>query len=227
MTHGSQFSKGLDERGHFASYEPITVAYRVVAPWQTLTFVYLSVHSKHVATPTTNIAIEAATAKMFALAARNGVEDLHVAGAFSDRQAPSLNRRIRGRIYELLIATRRGHSIPGNSPFTKYVDDLAEHHNGGRGVAALQGAVARAVDDFAAAEALDAVTATKLRTAAIKGAVEAYKTVNRLNLGRSKNEERDRFAVEFWLRSIPLYWENPEVSPEFQTLLDDPEGRSP
>lgn len=32
---------------------------------------------------------------------------------------------------------------------------------------------------------------------------------------------RDRFAVELWLRSIPASWEDPEVSPEFQALLDE------
>jgi hypothetical protein len=83
------------------------------------------------------------------------------------------------------------------------------------------------VDDFAAIEAIDPTTATKLRKAAIKGAVEAYKTVNSVSLGRSKNEERDRFAVEWWLRSVPSYWEDPEVSPEFQKLLDHYEARTP
>jgi hypothetical protein len=164
--------------------------------------------------------IDAVIAKTIALAARNGVEDLHVAGAFSDRQAPSLNRRIRGRIYELLVATRRRDLSRDTEPLTMYVDDLAQGHKGGHAVAALQGAVGRAVDDFAAAEAIDTATATKLRKAAIKGAVEGYKTVTRLSLSRSKDEERDHFAVEFWLRSIPSYWEEPVVSPEFQKLLD-------
>lgn len=82
------------------------------------------------------------------------------------------------------------------------------------------GAVAGAVDDFAAAESRDAATATKLRKAAVKGAVEAHKTVTRLSLGRSKNEEHDRFAVEWWLRCVPSYWEEPTVSPEFQKMLD-------
>lgn len=45
---------------------------------------------------------DALAAKVIALAARNGVEDLHADGAFSDKQAPALNRRIRSRIYEVL-----------------------------------------------------------------------------------------------------------------------------
>jgi hypothetical protein len=170
-------------------------------------------------TASTDTDIDAVIAKVIALAARNGVEDLHAAGAFSDRQAPSLNRRLRGRVYELLLATRE-RDPRQDDPFAAYVDDLADGHKGGHAVAALQGTVARAVNDFAAAEAIDTATATKLRKAAIKGAVEAYKTVTRLSLGRSKDEERDRLAVEFWLRSIPSYWEEPVVSPEFQKLLD-------
>jgi hypothetical protein len=160
-------------------------------------------------------------AKMIALAARNGVEDLHANGAFSDRQAPALNRRIRGRVCEVLVATHRRDYGRDDDPFGKYIDDLAQGHRGGQVTAALHGAVAQAVDDFAAAEAIGPITAAKLRKAAIKGAVEAYKTVNSVSLGRSKNEKRDRVAVEFWLRSIPSYWEDPEVSPEFQKLLDD------
>ncbi len=82
------------------------------------------------------------------------------------------------------------------------------------------------MDDFAAAESIGRTTATKLRKAAIKGAVEACKIVNSVSLGRSKNEERDLLAMEWWLRTIPSYWEDPEVSPEFQKLLDDYEGRT-
>ncbi len=164
--------------------------------------------------------VDAAIAKMIALAARNGVEDLHAGGAFSDRQAPSLNRGIRGRVYELLIARRQGDPSRDDDPLTKYVDDLAQGHSGGRSIAALQGAVARAIDDFASDQAIDSATAAKLRKAAVKGAVEAHKTVTRFSLGRSKDEEHDRFAVEFWIRSIPSYWEEPTVSPEFQKMID-------
>jgi hypothetical protein len=168
---------------------------------------------------------EVVLAKMIALASRNGVEDLHAAGAFSDQQAPALNRRIRGSVYELLLATHRRDYRRDDDPLGQYINDLAHGHRGGQTVAALQGAVARAVEDFTAAEAIDTTTATKLRKAAIKGAVEAYKTVTRLSLGRSKDEEHDRFAVDFWLRSIPSYWEEPEVSPAFQKMLDGTKPR--
>jgi hypothetical protein len=162
-----------------------------------------------------------ALAKLLALGARNGVEDLHVAGVFSDQQAPSLNRRIRGRIYELFVALHRKHPAGERDPFVKYIDNLAVGHSGGRTKAALQGAVARAVDDFSTSEDIDPPTAKKLRKAAIRGAVEMYKIFSRLALGRSKDEARDSFAIDLWLRSIPDYWEEPEVSPEFQKLLDN------
>lgn len=168
----------------------------------------------------TEIDNNALLAKLIALAARNGVEDLHAAGAFTDRQAPSLNRRLRGRVYELLIATRYRDSSRRRDPISAYVDGLASEYAGSRAKAALQGAVARAVDGFAAAETINPDVARQLREAAIKGALAAYKTVSRLSRGKSKDEDRDRAGVEFWLKSIPDYWEEPTVSPEFQKLLD-------
>jgi hypothetical protein len=164
---------------------------------------------------------DAVIAKVIALATRNGIEDLHANGAFSDRQAPALNRRIRGRIYELLIANRLRDASRNDDPFSQYIDHLAEGHKGGHIVAALQGAISRAVDDFATADAIERDTAAKLCTAATKAAVEAWKTINRLSLHRSKDEKKDQFAVGWWLSSIPDYWEEPEVSSEFQKLLDD------
>jgi hypothetical protein len=75
------------------------------------------------------------------------------------------------------------------------------------------------VDDFAAAEALDTDTALKLRETAVKAALVAYKTADRLSRGKSKSGQ-DRRTVDYWLMRIPTYWEEPVVSPEFQKLLD-------
>ena len=160
---------------------------------------------------------EAMFAKVIALAARNGVEDLHADGAFSDQQAPSLNRRLRSRVYELLIATRHRDSSRRHDPFTAYVDDLAHGYTGSHSSAALQGAIGRAVDEFAAAEAIDRDIARQLREAAIKEALVAYKAVGRLSRGKPK--EHDQQAVQFWLMSIPEYWEEPVLSLEFQEML--------
>lgn len=182
---------------------------------------HAAVHSRNMKMTTQFDAdMDAVIAKVIALAARNGVEDLHASGAFSDQQAPALNRRIRGRIYELLIANRLRDSSRHNDPFSQYVDSLAQGHKGGHTIAALQGAISLAVDDFATAESISADTAAKLREAATTSAVEAWRTLNRLSLGRSKDQEKDQFAVEWLLRSIPDYWEEPEVSPEFQAMLD-------
>jgi hypothetical protein len=136
-------------------------------------------------------------------------------GAFSDRQAPALSRLLRGRIYEFLVATGRSEDA-----FVRFVDELADGQEGGRSVAALRGAVGRAVDEFAVVEGIDDRTALKLRRAAIKGAVEAFSTTRRVALGRSRDVERDQMAVQWWLQSIPDYWEDPLVSVEFQALLD-------
>jgi hypothetical protein len=149
----------------------------------------------------TNVVI----AKLIALAARNGVEDLHANGAFSDRQAPALNRLLRGRVYEFLVATSRSE---------------ADGQSGAPSAAALRGAVGRAVDEFAVVEGIDEGTALKLRRAAIRGAVEAFQRTRRVALGRSRDVERDQMAVQWWLQSIPDYWEDPLVSVEFQALLD-------
>lgn len=168
---------------------------------------------------------DALFAKVIALAARNGVEDLHAAGAFTDRQAPSLNCRLRGRVYEVLVASRYRDSSRRRDPITAYVDSLASEYAGSRAKAALQGAIARAVDEFAVAETIDPDVARQLREAAIKGALTAYKTVSRLSRGKSKDEDRVRSDVEFWLKSIPDYWVEPTVSPEFQKLLDSAGSR--
>src|ERR1700689_780857 len=74
--------------------------------------------------PRPSFDLDAMWAKLIALGARNGTEDLHVAGAFSDRQAPALNRCLRGRIYEVLIALRRLDSDQADDPYRRYLEDL-------------------------------------------------------------------------------------------------------
>jgi hypothetical protein len=163
---------------------------------------------------------DAIIAMVIALAARNSVEDLHTSGAFADAQAPALNRRLRGRICEVLIALRRSHDSPDCD---RFIDNIAIG-NGGRGVRAVRGAVAEAIGEFSAAEAIDAETTDKLRRAATKGATDAYRTLNSLALGRSKDADHDRFALNFWLSSIPPYWEPPEIRPEVEALVTRSEG---
>jgi hypothetical protein len=47
------------------------------------------------------------SAMVIAMAARNAVEDLHAGGAFTDQQAPALNRRLRNRVYAVTLALLR------------------------------------------------------------------------------------------------------------------------
>jgi hypothetical protein len=115
--------------------------------------------------------VDAMWAKLIALGARNGTEDLHVAGAFSDRQAPALNRSLRGRIYEVLVALRRLDPDQADDPYRRYLQDLAAGSNLKPTQAAIAGAVARAVKDYAAAEGADAATAAALTKTAIDTAL--------------------------------------------------------
>ncbi len=159
---------------------------------------------------------DAIFAKMIAVAARNGVEDLHTDGAFSDQQAPALNRRVRGRIYEVLIAVRRGDLSRDDDLFTDYLWKLAGDHQRDLARAAVQGAVAKAVDEFAGVETIDSDIARQLRQAAIKEALFAFETLLQLHRG----DPEARKDVAYWLWLVPDYWEEPVVSPEFQTVLD-------
>jgi hypothetical protein len=83
--------------------------------------------------------------KVIALAARNGVEGLHAQGAFSDEQAPALNRRLRGYAYEVLIAIRRLDASRDDDRFTAYLLDLIDDWEQDPLGAALGRAVASAV----------------------------------------------------------------------------------
>jgi hypothetical protein len=159
---------------------------------------------------------DAIFAKMIALAARNGVEDLHTDGAFSDQQAPALNRRVRGRIYEVLIAVRRGDLSRDDDLFTDYLWKLAGDRPGDVARAAVQGAIAKAVDEFAEVEAINSDVASQLRQAAIKEALFAFEALLKLHRG----DPEARKDVAYWLWLVPDYWEEPAVSPEFQAVLD-------
>jgi hypothetical protein len=80
--------------------------------------------------------------------------------------------------------------------------------------AAITGAVARAVQDYAAAERTGAATAAALTETAISGAL------NHLNALWQLEDTKMQKALAFFLSAIPLYWEHPQVSPEFQALLE-------
>jgi hypothetical protein len=56
--------------------------------------------------------VEASIAMIVALAVRNGVEDLHAEGVFSDAQAPDFNRGVRNGLYEALVAHKEARAEP-------------------------------------------------------------------------------------------------------------------
>jgi hypothetical protein len=164
--------------------------------------------------PRPSFDLEAMWAKLIALGARNGAEDLHVAGAFSDRQAPALNRRLRGRIYEVLIALRRLDPDQPDDPYRRYLEDLGADSALEPTEAAIAGAVARAVKDYAASERADAATTAALTETGIGGAL------NHLDALWQIEDTNMQRALAFFLSAIPLYWEHPQVSSEFQALLE-------
>jgi hypothetical protein len=65
-------------------------------------------------------------AKVLALGVRNGVEDLHAAGAFDDAHAPAFNRIARSRIYEAL-AVLRAAGAADVDPDSPIMDWITEH----------------------------------------------------------------------------------------------------
>jgi len=111
-------------------------------------------------------------AEVIALGARNGVEDLHAAGAFTDDQAPVLNWRLRGHTYEVLIALRSMDSRRDDDPFTAYLIDVIDDRPQDPLRAALGSAIANAMSEFADAEGIDVETAERLTGAAVDGALE-------------------------------------------------------
>jgi hypothetical protein len=154
-------------------------------------------------------------AKTIALAARNGVEDLHAAGAFSDGQAPALNRWLRGHVYEVLMALRRMDARRVDDPFTAYLVDLIDDEEEDWLRAALKGAVSNAVREFADPEAIDAETAARLEQAAVDGALEV------VELCYSLDQPDARRRLAFLISSIPGYWEPPQLSRSFSVMFED------
>jgi hypothetical protein len=157
-------------------------------------------------------------ALVIGMSTRNAVEDLHAAGAFSDRQAPAFNRGIRDRAYEVLLALQALAETGYDDRLIEFLDDHAARNGQTDGetidpLAAMCGAIRGAVRDFAEAEHVPKATADKLETAAVAGTTEAFKAL------RSLDKPASAEAVSYLARLIPSYWELPEVAPERRTLF--------
>lgn len=142
------------------------------------------------------------------------VKDLHAAGAFTDQQAPALKRRLRGHAYEVLIALRRMDSRRDDD-FSAYLIDLIDDWEEDPLCAALGSAIADAVREFADADGIDAETAARLERAALDGALGVVDLYYRLDQPEARRE------LALLIISIPSYWEQPQVSPSFRTMLED------
>jgi hypothetical protein len=154
--------------------------------------------------------------KVFALGARNGVEDLHSEGAFDDSQAPLLNRLTRRRIHEALLALRYMDPERPDDPFFAYLSELVDdwteedpYH------AVFPGAVSRAVWEFAEDAGIDEATAEELEDAAIAGCLEHVRLLARAN------EPDATRQLQMVVAMVPSYWEDPDVSDEFRALLEE------
>jgi hypothetical protein len=151
------------------------------------------------------------------VSARNAVEDLHTNGAFSDQQAPALNRRLRNRAYEVLLAVQALAETGHDDQLAEFLADQAaldgKTTERVEPIAALRGAIRAAVRDFAGAERLDLAIAKKLESAAVGAATDAFKALRSLDKLESAQE------VSYLARLIPPYWELPEVAPELREMF--------
>ncbi len=154
-------------------------------------------------------------AKTIALAARNAVEDLHAQGAFTDEQAPALNRRLRDHAYEALIAIRWVGRDQDEDAFTACLLDLIDDWEHDPLRAALRSAITNAVREFADAKGFDAETAMRLEHAAVDGALEVVDLYDRLG------EREARWQLAFLISSIPSYWEPPQLKASLRMMLED------
>lgn len=160
----------------------------------------------------------AGAALLIGMSTRNAVEDQHAAGAFSDRQAPAFNRGIRNRAYEILLALQALAETGYDDRLVEFLDDQAarDGQTGGETIeplTAMCGAIRGAVRDFAKAERLPKTKADKLETAAVNGATVAFKAL------RSPNTQESMDEIAYLAKSVPPYWELPEVASERRELF--------
>jgi hypothetical protein len=156
-------------------------------------------------------------AMTIAMSARNWVEDLHVARAFSDAQAPGLNRRLRNRAYEVLLALQLVDRSGAADPLAGFLACQAEldgHRGHGTAPdAALRGAIRKAVRDFAEAEQLTASAARELERAAVAGAADTYRCLQTID------QQTSAMQISYLASLIPRNWELPAIDPHLDRIF--------
>lgn len=113
----------------------------------------------------TALDVAAQHAVLAAVLVRNGVEDLHAAGAFDDRQAPILNRLVRQEMLQACTSAQTG-GAAHEDYLLELAEDASEDACDDFRLLCLPGAAARAVWAFAEGERLDDHTAEALSGAA-------------------------------------------------------------
>ena len=154
--------------------------------------------------------------------ARNGVENLHAEGVFDNAQAPALNALLRQRIYQWLLANRYSSqseqlqwlmiepTIANDDVPWAYVTDGMDDLDPEPSRTALVVTGARAAGEFCDAIGVSGQAREQMMRAAGRGTGETFDLIG--------NSERiDEYALA--IRSIPDYWETPELEPEFEALL--------
>jgi hypothetical protein len=153
------------------------------------------------------------TAKLFALAVRNGVEDLHAEGAFDDREASRLNSAIRGRIYEALLAIDAAGS--GDEARADAATDWLIAHADlsveDPLCGALPQAAERGIREFGASAGKSPGTVEAMVAAGRSELLEAIAMYGRTVMG----DEVAGRELGVLLAMVPDYWEEPKVLPGF------------
>jgi hypothetical protein len=80
-------------------------------------------------------------------------------------------------------------------------------------VAALRGAIRKAVRDFARAEKLPVIDAEKLEETAVAGATDAYRHLQTIT------EQTSAMQISYLIGMVPRYWELPTINPRAQGLF--------
>jgi hypothetical protein len=165
-------------------------------------------------------------AAYLATGARKGVEDLHAAGAFTDSEAPALNRAMRSALYEAWLVA--GESVNERRSDTDLFQERCwelMHEFDESDVAdctiehVLSAACHRTAREFVQAKGTSDDEAYDFATAAMGEMRSYYRLGDRVVVGEASDDDVRLFDLAVGL--IADYWEPAELSAEFAQLLDE------
>lgn len=163
-------------------------------------------------------------AAYLATGARNGVEDLHASGAFTDAEAPTFNRAMRQALYEAWVALResaneqRANAQSFVDVCWEILEELDEDEITDDSMedvlaAACHRAARQFMEDKGAAEA----DALEFADAAMEEMRSYYRVWDSVVSGVAGDEEARLF--DFAVGLIASYWEPAQLSDGFAALL--------